>query len=90
MLFRDVSLYTQTIISAAQASGCQRFNIDRGTLGEALHALPVADLIFNERGDLNRHLNVYVDGIDARELAGLSSSLADAREVRVVAMVSGG
>jgi molybdopterin synthase sulfur carrier subunit len=75
---------------AAQAEGQQRFSIDRGTLGEALQALPVADLIFNERGDLNRHLNVYVDGIDARELAGLSSSLADAREVRVVAMVSGG
>ena len=75
---------------AAQAEGRQGFSTDVGTLGEALHALPVADLIFNERGDLNRHLNVYVDGIDARELAGLSSSLADAREVRVVAMVSGG
>jgi sulfur-carrier protein len=75
---------------AAQAEGRQRFSIDRGTLGEALHALPVADLIFNERGDLNRHLNVYVDGIDAREFGGLSSSLADAREVRVIAMVSGG
>jgi molybdopterin synthase sulfur carrier subunit len=75
---------------AAQAEGRQRFNIDSGTLREALHALPVADLIFNERGDLNRHLNVYVDGIDARELDGLSSSLDGAHEVRVVAMVSGG
>ena len=75
---------------AAQAEGRQGFSIDCGTLGEALHALPVADLIFNERGVLNRHLNVYVDGIDARELDGLSSSLADAQEIRVVAMVSGG
>lgn len=75
---------------AAQAEGRQRFSIDGGTLGEALHALPVADLIFNERGDLNRHLNVYVDGIDARELGGLSLSLTDAQEIRVVAMVSGG
>jgi sulfur-carrier protein len=75
---------------AAQAEGRQRFNIDGGTLGEALNALPVADLIFNERGDLNRHLNVYVDGVDARELGGLDSSLADAQEIRVVAMVSGG
>ena len=75
---------------AAQAEGRQRFNLDGATLGEVLHALPVADLIFNERGDLNRHLNVYVDGIDAHELDGLSSSLADAREVRVIAMVSGG
>jgi sulfur-carrier protein len=75
---------------AAQAEGRQRFSIDGGTLGEALHALPVADLIFNERGDLNQHLNVYVDGIDARELGGLSAPLAEAHEVRVVAMVSGG
>jgi molybdopterin converting factor small subunit len=75
---------------AAQAEGRQRFSIDGGTLGEALHALPVADLLFDERGDLHRHLNVYVDGIDARELGGLSSSLADAQEIRVVAMVSGG
>jgi molybdopterin converting factor small subunit len=75
---------------AAQAEGRQRFSIDGGTLGEVLHALPVADLIFNERGDLNRHLHVYVDGIDARELHGLASSLADGQEVRVVAMVSGG
>jgi molybdopterin synthase sulfur carrier subunit len=75
---------------AAQAEGRRRFSIDAGTLGEALHALPVADLIFNERGDLNRHLNVYVDGTNARELGGLGSSLADAKEVRLVAMVSGG
>ncbi|HEY1714921.1 MAG TPA: MoaD/ThiS family protein [Solirubrobacteraceae bacterium] len=75
---------------AAQAEGRQRFSIDGGTLGEVLHALPVADLIFNERGDLNRHLNVYVDGIDAHELDGLSSPLSDAQEIRVVAMVSGG
>jgi sulfur-carrier protein len=75
---------------AAQAEGRQRFSVDGGTLGEALHALPVADLIFNERGDLNRHVNVYVDGVDARELGGLSASLAGAQEIRVVAMVSGG
>jgi sulfur-carrier protein len=75
---------------AAQAEGRQRFSSEGGTLGEVLHALPVADLIFNERGELNRHLNVYVDGVDARELGGLSSSLADAQEIRVVAMVSGG
>jgi sulfur-carrier protein len=75
---------------AAQAEGRQRFSLDGGTLGEALHALPVADLIFNERGELNQHLNVYVDGIDAREVGGLSASLADVHEIRVVAMVSGG
>jgi molybdopterin converting factor small subunit len=75
---------------AAQAGGRRSFDIEAETVGEALRALPVADLIFNERGELNRHLNVYVDGTDAREHGGLEGSLGDAREIRVVAMVSGG
>jgi hypothetical protein len=50
----------------------------------------VSDLLFNERGELRQHLNVYVDGTDARESGGLACPLAGAREVRVVAMVSGG
>jgi molybdopterin converting factor small subunit len=47
-------------------------------------------LLFNERGELNRHLNVYVDGTDVREHGGLTCPLQGAREIRVVAMVSGG
>ncbi|HTX32412.1 MAG TPA: hypothetical protein VMD09_13600 [Solirubrobacteraceae bacterium] len=77
-------------ILAAQAEGRQRFDVRAETVGEALHALPVADLLFNERGELNRHLNVYVDGIDARDRGGLRCPLTAVREVRVVAMVSGG
>jgi sulfur-carrier protein len=75
---------------AAQAEGRKSFAVEAQTVGEALRALPVADLLFNERGELNRHLNVYVDGTDAREHGGLESPLGDAREIRVVAMVSGG
>jgi molybdopterin synthase sulfur carrier subunit len=75
---------------AAQAEGRQRFDVEANTVGDALHALPVADLLFNERGVLNRHLNVYVDGTDVRERGGLTGPLEDAHEIRVVAMVSGG
>jgi sulfur-carrier protein len=77
-------------VLAAQADGQKRFNVDAQTVGDALRALPVADLIFNERGEWNRHLNVYVDGTDARERGGPACPLADAREVIVVAMISGG
>jgi molybdopterin converting factor small subunit len=77
-------------ILAAQAKGARRFEVEAETLREALHALPVDDLIFNERGEVNPHLNVYIDGTDHRERAGLDSSLEGAREIRVVAMVSGG
>jgi sulfur-carrier protein len=75
---------------AAQADGQRSFDVEAATVGEALRTLPVGDLLFNERGELNRHLNVYVDGTDHRERGGLESSLEHAREIRIVAMVSGG
>jgi molybdopterin synthase sulfur carrier subunit len=75
---------------AAQADGRRGFDVDAETVGDALRALPVADLLFNERGEVNRHLNVYVDATDFRERGGLESPLAGAREIRIVAMVSGG
>jgi hypothetical protein len=75
---------------AAQADGRQRFDVEAETVGDALHALPVADLLFNQRGELRQHLNVYVDGTDARDTGGLACPLAGAQEVRVVAMLSGG
>lgn len=77
-------------VLAAQAEGRQRFELEAETVGDALRALPVADLVFNERGELRPHLNVYVDGTDARESGGLACRLAGACEVRLVAMVSGG
>jgi sulfur-carrier protein len=75
---------------AAQAEGRRSFDVEAETVGDALRALPVADLLFNERGELHRHLNVYVDGTDHRERGGLESPLTGAREIRIVAMVSGG
>lgn len=77
-------------VLAAQADGQKRFDVDAETVGDALRALPVADLIFNERGEWNRHLNVYVDETDARERGGPACPLAGASEVIVVAMISGG
>jgi hypothetical protein len=77
-------------ILAEQAGGSRRFEIEAATVGDALHALPVADLVFNAGGELNRHLNVYVDGTDHRERGGLESSLAGAHEVWVMVGVSGG
>jgi len=77
-------------VLAAQADGRRRFDVEAKTVADALHALPVADLVFNERGQLRQHLNVYVDGTDTRDRGGLQASLAGAQEVRIVAMVSGG
>ena len=75
---------------AAQAGGQQRFDVEAETVGEAVRALPVADLVIDERGELRRYVNIYVDGKDARDSGGLSCQLAGAREVRILAMLSGG
>ena len=75
---------------AAQADGRRRFDVEAETVGEALQALPVADLLFNERGEWNPYLNVFVDGTDARERGGPACPLTGAREVLVIAMLAGG
>ena len=75
---------------AAQADGRRRFDVEAETVGEAMRALPAADLLFNERGEWNRYLNVFVDGRDAREWGGSACPLAGAREVLIVAMLAGG
>ena len=77
-------------ILAAQADGRRRFDIQATTVGEALLALPVADLLVNERGEWSRHLNVFVDDTDARKRGGPACPLAGAREVLIIAMLSGG
>ena len=75
---------------AAQADGRQRFDVEAATVGDALRALPVADLVLDERGELRKYVNVYVDGSDARERGGLACTLVEAQDVRIVAMLSGG
>jgi molybdopterin synthase sulfur carrier subunit len=75
---------------AEQAGGQREFEVDAATVGEALHSLPVSDLLLDERGELRQLVNVYVDGEDARRADGLETPLADAQEVRVIAAVAGG
>ena len=75
---------------AAQAGGKKRFDVDADTVGEALRGLPVSDLLLDERGDLRRLVNVYVDGVDARDTDGLDTKLEPTAEVRVIAAIAGG
>jgi molybdopterin converting factor small subunit len=77
-------------VLAAEAEGRHSFDVEAETLGDALQTLPFADLLFDERGEWNQWLNVYVDGSDVRDRGGLACSLSGAHEVRIVAMISGG
>jgi len=77
-------------ILAAEAGGQGRFELEAETVGEALHALPVANMLFDEHGELRRLVNVYVDGVDIRGRAGVETRLEGAETLRVVQAVAGG
>jgi sulfur-carrier protein len=75
---------------ADQVGGQREFEVEATTVAEALRVLPVSDLLLDERGELRRLVNVYVDGDDCRDAAGLETPLDGATEVRVIAAVAGG
>lgn len=75
---------------ADQAGGRKQFELDAPTVGAALRALPVRDLLFDERDVLRPLVNVYVDGEDVRSKSGVETELRDGQTVRVVAAVAGG
>jgi molybdopterin synthase sulfur carrier subunit len=75
---------------ATEAGGQKRFELEAETVGEALRALPVANLLFDERGALRPLVNVYVDGTDARWDGGVARPLAGGETLRIVQAVAGG
>jgi len=75
---------------ADQAGGRKEFELDAPTVGAALRALPVSDLLFDERNVLRPLVNVYVDGEDIRAKSGVDTELSDGQAIRVVAAVAGG
>jgi len=75
---------------ADQAGGRKEFELDAATVGAALRALPVRDLLFDSRNELRPLVNVYVDGEDIRGQSGVDTELSDGQAIRVVAAVAGG
>jgi molybdopterin synthase sulfur carrier subunit len=75
---------------ANQAGGKNTFEVEAATLGEALRGLPLADLLFDEGGELRGLVNVYVDRQDMRMREGLDTPLDGGEEIRIVAAIAGG
>jgi molybdopterin converting factor small subunit len=75
---------------ATEAGGRKRFEVEAQTVRDALAGLPVADLLFDERGELRPLVNVFVDGVDMRGRDGVATPLAGGETVRVVAAIAGG
>ena len=72
---------------AEQAGGRKEFDVEAETVGDALRALPVADLVLDEAGELRPLVHVYVDGERERDLA---AALAPSATIRIVAAIAGG
>ena len=75
---------------AAEVGGQRRFEVEADTVAGALRALPVANLVFDERGELRQLVNVYVDGVDVRDSGGIERELGGSEEIRLIAAIAGG
>ena len=75
---------------AREGGGQNRFELEAGTVREALQQLPVRDLLFDEHGELRPLVNVYVDGQDMRGRDGVATALTGGETIRVVAAIAGG
>jgi len=68
---------------------------DGATLGSVLDEVAVAwplleRRIRDERGQLRRYVNVYLDGEECRRLDGLGTPVTDRTEILVIPSVAGG
>jgi hypothetical protein len=72
---------------ATEAGGRKEFDVDAATVGDALRALPVRDLLLDEAGDVRPLVNVFVDGRPERDLG---AAVGAASRIRIVAAIAGG
>jgi len=80
----------------AEAGGAGRLEIQAaGTLGAVLDEVGkrwprLERRIRNERGELRRHVNVYVNGEDCRGLSGQATAVPAGAEIQVLPSIAGG
>jgi MoaD family protein len=79
----------------AQAGGNKQVELTGGTVGEVVDALSerypsLRGQLLTDGGELNRFVNVYVNGQDVRYLAGLATEVAKGDEVRILPAMAGG
>ena len=72
---------------ATEAAGRKEFDVEAETVGDALRALPVRDLLLDEAGDVRPLVNVFVDGQPQRDL---EAAVEATSKIRIVAAIAGG
>jgi molybdopterin synthase sulfur carrier subunit len=75
--------------------GQKQVELEGGTIRELVAALvakypSLEQQLLDESGDLNRFVNVYVNGQDVRYLNGLDTPVAERDEVRLLPAMAGG
>jgi molybdopterin synthase sulfur carrier subunit len=75
--------------------GQKQVELSGGNVRELVDALvakfpALRQQLLTEDGDLNRFVNVYVNGQDVRYLNGLDTPVADRDEVRLLPAMAGG
>ncbi|MEW6223870.1 MAG: ubiquitin-like small modifier protein 1 [Chloroflexota bacterium] len=79
----------------ANVGGAREVEAAGTTIGEVLDSLVAAypalrDQLFTADGELNRFVNVYLNGQDVRYLAGPDTPVTTADEVRLLPAMAGG
>jgi molybdopterin converting factor small subunit len=63
----------------------------RAALDDLSGSYPIlARRLRDERGQLRRYVNVYVDGDDVRRLEGLDTAVREGQEILIIQSVAGG
>ena len=79
----------------ANVGGAREVDAEGETIGDVLDGLvatypSLKDQLFTEEGELNRFVNVYLNGQDVRYLDGRATAVDDRDEVRLLPAMAGG
>jgi sulfur-carrier protein len=79
----------------ANVGGAREVDAHGETIGDVLEGLvatypSLKDQLFTEDGELNRFVNVYLNGQDVRYLDGRATAVPDRDEVRLLPAMAGG
>ena len=76
-------------------NGQSSLQLEGETVAELLDALAaqhsaIKDQLYDDQGDLKRHIALFVNDTDIRSLSGVSTTLAARDEVYIVPAIAGG
>ncbi len=76
-------------------NGDSEVSVEASTVGELIANLDsefngIADKLLDEKGEIRRYVNIFVNDEDIRFLDGKSTSLKDEDEVSIVPAIAGG